>query len=98
MLAGDVPRMRRLGIDYVVIGPWEFGQATEKQFTIGTVFDDPDVFEVVLDETFDGRDWKLLSCCRGRTRVRTPSRRGRTARTATPAHGARDDDRPEDAP
>jgi hypothetical protein len=60
MLAGDVPRMRRLGIEYVVIGPWEQGQATEKGFPIGTVFDDPDVFDVILRENFDGRDWKLL--------------------------------------
>ncbi len=60
MLAGDVPRMRRLGIDYVVIGPWEIGQASDKHFTLGTVFDDRDMFDIVLAESFDGRDWKLL--------------------------------------
>jgi hypothetical protein len=60
MLAGDLPRMRRLGIDYVVIGPWEAGQADEKHFTLGAVFNDADVFEVVVQKTFDGREWKLL--------------------------------------
>jgi hypothetical protein len=60
MLAGDVGRMRRLGVDYVVIGPWEYGQATEKQFTIGSVFDDPDVFKPVLDEMINGQRWRLL--------------------------------------
>ena len=60
MLAGDVARMRSLGIDYAVISPWELGQANEKQFTIGAVFDDPDVFEPVLDETINGQRWRLL--------------------------------------
>jgi hypothetical protein len=60
MLAGDVPRMRRLGVDYVVLGPWESALAEEKRFKIGRVFEDPRHFDVVFDETYEGREWRLL--------------------------------------
>ena len=60
MLAGDVDRMRRLGIGYAVLGPWEDGQAADQHFKIGAVFGDRSVFDLVLEETFDGRTWQLL--------------------------------------
>ncbi len=60
MLAGDTERMHSLGVDYVVLGPWEEAQAAEKQYELGSVFDDSDRFEVVLDKTIDGRRWRLL--------------------------------------
>ena len=60
MLAGDVARMRRLGIDYVVLGPWEEAQAADKKFELADVFGDRGRFEVVLEETIDGRTWQLL--------------------------------------
>ena len=60
MLSGDVTKMRELGVDYAVIGPWEYGQAAERRFTIGAVFDDPAVFRPVIDETFGTQRWRLL--------------------------------------
>jgi hypothetical protein len=60
MLAGDVDRMRRLGVGYVVIGPWEYGQAADQHFKIGAVFNDRSKFSLVLEETFDGNTWQLL--------------------------------------
>jgi len=60
MLAGDVDRMRRLGVGYVVLGPWEDGQAADQHFKIGTAFADRKLFDLVLQETFDGRTWQLL--------------------------------------
>jgi hypothetical protein len=52
--------MRRLGIDYVVLGPWEEGQAADKKFELSDSFGDGRDFEVVLEETIDGRTWQLL--------------------------------------
>jgi hypothetical protein len=60
MLSGDVRRMRELGVDYVVIGPWETALAAEKKFELGDVFSDPRRFAVVIDRTIDGREWQLL--------------------------------------
>jgi hypothetical protein len=60
MLSGDVARMRRLGVDYVVMGPWEESFAREKGFQLAEAFGDRRRFEVVLDEIFDGRRWLLL--------------------------------------
>jgi hypothetical protein len=60
MLAGDVDRMRRLGVGYVVLGPWEESQARENHFTLGAVFQDRGRFDLVLQEFFSGRTWQLL--------------------------------------
>jgi hypothetical protein len=60
MYSGDVALMRRLGIDYVVVGAWERGLASSQKFTLANVFDDPSVFRPVLSEDVDGQQWKLL--------------------------------------
>lgn len=60
MYAGDVGLMRALGVDYVVIGPWERGFAASEGFELPQVFEDPEVFEEVFSRTVDGREWRLL--------------------------------------
>jgi hypothetical protein len=73
MFRGDVSLMRRLGIDYVVIGPWEEGLASNGGFELPEAFTDPGVFRVVLDRNLDGRRWRLLEL--------------RSSSTAAPASG-----------
>lgn len=59
MLAGDIARMRRLGIDYVVLGPWEQSRAEEKGYSLEALRD-PSRFALILRSSFDGREWVLL--------------------------------------
>lgn len=60
MYSGDVGLMRALGVDHVVLGPWERGFAESHGFALDEVFHDPDVFREVLRETISGREWELL--------------------------------------
>lgn len=60
MYAGNVELMRSLGVDYVVIGPWERGLAADKRFELAPVFDDRAVFEEVYRATPGGQDWRVL--------------------------------------
>lgn len=60
MYAGDVGLMRELGIDYVVLGPWERGFAEARDFRLGGVFADEEIFEEVFSRMVDGREWRLV--------------------------------------
>lgn len=60
MYGGDVGLMRALGIDYVVIGPWERDFTRGAGVTISPAFDDPDVFRVAHAATLGGQEWRVL--------------------------------------
>src|SRR5207244_1595597 len=60
MYRGDVGLMRELGVDYVVVGPWERAFAADNHFLLSPVFDDASVFATMHDVDPEGRDWRIL--------------------------------------
>ena len=60
MLTGNTDLMQKLGVDYVVLGPWEEGLAAEKTFQLSDVFGDRRRFDLVLRRNIEGREWQLL--------------------------------------
>jgi hypothetical protein len=64
MYTGDAELVRRSGIDYVVLGPYERRWASDEDIEISAVFEDRDLFRPVLERRLDGEDWELVAVVR----------------------------------
>lgn len=60
MYGGDVVLMRRLGIDYVVLGPWERGLLRDRDVDPPPELADRRIFEPVYADDIGGQTWEVL--------------------------------------
>lgn len=60
MYQGNYSLMRRYGVDYLCIGPYERAFARDNHFTINyTAFEDGSRFELAYDEVLGGERWRI---------------------------------------
>ena len=60
MYEGDFSLIKKYGIDFVSIGPYEEWFSADNNFIINLeVFNDPQLFNKVFDETIDGDHWTI---------------------------------------